>query len=69
MILLFDNTVTKEQADNPQWVWENWGDGIPCFSYVEAERLNRFYFGGFGVIGLLINYENAKSRGYIKEAV
>lgn len=66
MILLFDNTCSKEQVDNPQWVWNNWAKGIPCLSYVEAERLNRFYFGGLGVIGLLINYENAKARGYIK---
>lgn len=66
MILLFDNTVTKEQADNPQWVWNNWGEGIPCLSYTEAYKLNSIYFCGKGAIGILISYESAKQRGYIK---
>jgi len=65
MILLFDDTVTKEQADNPQWVWENWGDGIPCLSYFEAHKLNSWYYGGQGAIGILISYESAHQRGYV----
>lgn len=65
MILLFDNTCSREQVDNPQWVWENWLEGIPCLSYIEAEKLNRFYFGGKGYIRLMIGYETAKARGYV----
>ena len=65
MILLFDNTCSKEQVDNPQWVWENWAEGIPCLSYMEAEKLNQFHFRGKGHIGILISYENAQQRGYI----
>lgn len=65
MILLFDNTCSKEQVDNPQWVWNNWTEGIPCLSYVEAEKMNRLYFGGKGNIGILIDYTNAKQRGYV----
>lgn len=65
MILLFDNTCSKEQVDNPQWVWDNWAEGIPCLSYVEAEHLNQFYFKGKGYIGILVNYFTAKQRGYV----
>ena len=65
MILLFDNTCSKEQVDNPQWVWNNWAEGIPCLSYVEAERLNQFHFKGQGHIGILVNYFTAKQRGYV----
>ncbi len=65
MILLFDNTCSKEQVDNPQWVWDNWAEGIPCLSYIEAERLNQFHFNGKGHIGILINYFTAKQRGYV----
>lgn len=65
MILLFDNTCSKEQVDNPQWVWNNWIEGIPCLSYIEAEKMNRLYFGGRGNIGILIDYSNAKQRGYV----
>lgn len=65
MILLFDNTCSKEQVDNPQWVWNNWAEGIPCLSYTEAEKMNRLYFGGRGNVGILIDYSNAKQRGYV----
>lgn len=65
MILLFDNTCSKEQVDNPQWVWDNWAEGIPCLSYIEAERLNQFHFKGKGHIGILVNYFTAKQRGYV----
>lgn len=65
MILLFNDKTTKEQADNPKWVWENWGEGIPCLSYTEAYKLNAWYYGGNGVIGILVSYESAKQRGYV----
>lgn len=65
MILLFDNTCSKEQVDNPQWVWNNWAEGIPCLSYIEAKRLNQFHFKGKGHIGILVNYFTAKQRGYV----
>ena len=65
MIILFDNTVTKEQAENSQWVWDNWGDGIPCLTYTEAYKLNSWYYGGQGAIGILISYESAQLRGYV----
>lgn len=65
MIILFDNTVTKEQADNPQWVWLNWDKGIPCISWAEAFIRNTSYYGGQGAIGILISYESAKQRGYV----
>lgn len=64
MILLFDNTCSKEQVDNPQWVWKNWLEGIPCLSYVEAEKLNNFYFRGKGFIRIMVGYETAKLRGW-----
>lgn len=64
MILLFDNTCSEEQVSNPQWVWNNWGDGIPCLSYSEANKLNNFYFGGNGHIGIMVGYETAKLRGW-----
>lgn len=65
MIILFDDTVTKEQADNPQWVWFNWDKGMPCNSWAEAFNRNARYFGGNGAIGILISYESAKQRGYV----
>lgn len=65
MILLFDNTCSKEQVDNPQWVWNNWAEGIPCLSYIEAEKFNRIYFNGNGHVGLMVSYDTAKARGYV----
>jgi hypothetical protein len=67
MYILFDDTITTNQVDNPQWVWDNWSDGIPCLTYAEACRLNRWYYGGQGAIGILISYESAQLRGYIND--
>lgn len=65
MILLFDNTCSKEQVDNPQWVWQNWDKAEVCMNYYEALHLNAIMYSSEGFITPMITVEVAIRSGWV----
>ena len=65
MILLFDNTCSKEQVDNPQWGWQNWTKAEPCLNYYEAIHLNKVMYAGEGYIATMVTVEIAIRSGWV----